>query len=299
MVGRDYGINILMTKLTFKQYLTEARIAVPPTALDHAMQVTCSAYFSYIMYLAKKKRKKLGQPFVQKVREYRQKYGNFMLQELTDGDQIAYELQYPVKELPERYTKKLKLEDTYPVDFVLGDFSKQTQSAAEFYPAHDGKPPSIFVNLGALLGIEKNLGSADAIDEELAELLSNVTHELQHTTQELVLGKLHPKQQQLPTKNALDDVDEYLTSDIEFQPQITTAANDFKQKLGVVQSKQKIDGATATALMKAYVDPNGQMPQGLLKYKPHFQSMFFNALFKKDKQKWKKAVKDFHRLVLG
>lgn len=289
-----------MTKLTFKQYLTEARIAVPPTALEHAMHVTCSGYFSYIAYLAKKRGTSLGHHFLKKVREARQEYGNFEIHSMEDGDEIGYTLQYPVDELPERYTKKLKLDSSYPIDFVIGDFRSKTDSAAEFFPAHDGRPPSIFVNIGTLHGIaDKLLGHPEAIDRDLAVLKSNVTHELQHVTQEIVLGKLHPKQQELPTKNAHDDVDEYLTSEIEFQPQITTAAHDFKQKLGAVQSKQKIDSATATALMKAYVDPNGQMPQGLLKYKPHFQSMFFNALYKKDKQKWKKAVKDFHRLVLG
>ena len=289
-----------MTKQTFKQYLTEARIAVPPTALEHAMHVTCSAYFSYISYLAKQNGVRLGQPFLKKIKEARNKYGNFKIHNMAKGDQtVAYNIQYPVKELPDNYTRKLTLDDRYPVTIVAGDLRKHTQSAAEFYPADNGEPCQVFVNIGSINGIEDRLGHPEAIDEDLHELEANIKHELQHVTQEIVLGKLHPKQQQLPDKDAHDDLEGYYTSDLEFQPQITTAAADFKQKLGVVQSRQKVDGVTATALMKAYVDPNGNMPEGLLKYKPHFQSMFFNSLYKKDRAKWKKAVKDFHRLVLG
>ena len=287
-----------MSKLSFTTFLLlEARIAVPETALEHTMHVVCSAYFSYIAYLAKQSNKKLGQGFLKKIREARSKYGNFQIHNMDSGEQyVHYEIQYPTAELPEHYTRKLQLKEFYPVTIVAGDLRSNTQNAAEFFEGSDDAPPMLRVNIGSINGLEDRLGHPEAVDEDLHELESNVKHELQHVTQDIVLGKLHPKQKVTPEQEPNEDLDAYYASDIEFQPQITTAVGDFKQKIGVVRSKQQLDSDTITALMRAYVNPNGQMPQGLLKYKPYFQSAFFNALFKKDKAKWKKAVKDFHGL---
>ena len=66
-------------KMTFTQFLTEARIAVPPSTKKEVMSIVASAYFNYIVQLLGSQGKKPGQAFMQALRKARQQYGHIEL----------------------------------------------------------------------------------------------------------------------------------------------------------------------------------------------------------------------------
>lgn len=280
-------------KKTFTQYLIEYRISVPQTTKQNVMAIVASGYFSYIAQLAKRQGVKLGQDYIKAVKAARKKYGDF---DLHEADHVSGVVRYPVSELPERYRKGLKLNRDYAIKIVVvGNERNEGVNGAEYYPMGSGSSASIYFHLDKIPGIADNPGTATAIIDDLEELEGLAAHELQHATQDIILRKHHPKQMELPKEG--DDTDKYYTSDIEFHPQITTAIAEFKRTLAAVRSRQEVSKEEAHGLLKAFLHPNMNLPSGFLKYKPAFQNNFFNTLFRKDQQKWKKAVKEFHRLA--
>lgn len=285
------------SQFLLEQDLLEARIAVPETIKRQTMNVVASAYFSYFTLLAKEGNVKLGQGFVKALRAARKQYGDFAIHDMSGGREITGTVTYDTSELPERYTKGLR-NRLYPIKIHAGPYGEGTKAVASYHPMGRGSSGAVQVNLQSL-HIESILDRPEAIQRSLESLQDMILqHELQHVTQDTVLRKRHPKQMDMSSdKFDAYDVgdDEYYASDIEFQPQITTAAGDFKRQvsgIGRQLSKEQLSG-----LMLAFVDPTAKMPEGLLRYKPYFQSNFFSALFRTDKKKWKKAAKDFHGLL--
>jgi len=119
---------------------------------------------------------------------------------------------------------------------------------------------------------------------------------VQHATQDVVLRKRHPDQMRMPEEG--DTEEDYYASDIEFQPQITTANTDFKRMLGMMRKQGvEVAGDAVQQLFRVFVGASSKMPPGMLKWKSYFNSPFYAALKNKDGQKWKKAVKELHRLL--
>ncbi|QDJ96304.1 hypothetical protein Xoosp13_117 [Xanthomonas phage Xoo-sp13] len=287
-----YPINIGM-KQTFSQYLLEFRIAVPTSAVQQAMNIVACGYFSYISRLMRESGEQPSKEFTQALKAARQKYGTF---KVYDSDTIQGTVSYNPSELPDNYRKKtVRLQKSYPIKIVVDAHATNTKNGAEYYQMSRGSSASIFVNLNAVPGITDNPGDAQSIAHDLKELENMISHEMQHATQDVVLRKFHPSQMAMP--KADDDEDTYLNSQIEFQPQITTAVGDFKRTLAAVRKRQEVSPEQATALMRAFLNPVAPMPEGFLKYKPNFHSRFFKSLYRNNPLKWKKAVKDFHRLA--
>lgn len=291
------AINSIM-KPTFSQFLLEqelleARIAVPQSVVAETMNIVASGYFSYFSYLAKEHNIKLGQEFVKSVRVARQKYGNFKIFDMDGDVEVSGTVSYDTSELPERYTKGLKLQKVYPIKIIVGKYGEGTKAVANYFPMGRGSSGAIRVNLQSL-HIEQALERPETIQRNLEALQDIIIqHELQHVTQDAVLRKRHPKQMELPDNEEVGD--EYYNSSIEFQPQITTAAGDFKRQVSGIG--RKLDKSQLSGLMHAFINPTAKMPEGLLRYKPYFQNNFFASLFRNDKRKWQKAVKDFHGLL--
>ena len=280
-------------KPSFSQYLLEYRIHVPETVLQQVMSIVASGYFSYIAQLANAQGVRLGQDYAKAVRAARKQYGDFAVH---DGTKVGGTVRYPTSELPERYRKSLKLNKEYALKIrVLGDLDDAGKNGAAYFPMGKGSSGSIYFYLDNIPGIAERPGHQASIMDDLEELEGLARHELQHATQDIVLRKHHPKQMELPSEG--DDTDKYYTSDIEFHPQITTAIADFKRTVAAVRSRQEVTPEQVQGLLKAFLHPHMSLPTGLLKYKPAFQNNFFNTLFRKDQQKWKKAVKEFHRLA--
>lgn len=270
----------------------EARIAVPESTKKEVMKVVACGLFSYIYSL---NGDTMPKQFRDALKRVQGEYGAFKVYHLDDGQPITATVQFDPKELPASYTKGLRLQASYPIKVRVGDFAQDEDNAMAYYSnMGNGRSGAITVNLSMLPEID-SIGSVEGVETTLHDIEGIVAHELQHATQDVVLRKKHASQMETLPNDVGDD--EYYSSQIEFQPQITTAANRFSKVLNHVRSQVDVDNKTATALMRAYVDPNGQMPQGFLKFKKFFNNDFFNSLYRNDKKKWQKAVKDFHGLL--
>lgn len=286
-------INIHM-KTPFSQYLFEARIAVPQSTLKEAMKTVSCALFSYVYTV---NGGKVPPIFKEHLNKARKDYGTFKVYKLEDGQKIESTIQYDTKELPDNYRKNLKLQNSYPIKIEAGALPADDQGDMAYYEQMGrGKSGKIVVNLSMIPDIDE-IGSVEGLESVLHDLEGIVAHELQHATQDVVLRKQHPDQMRTMQDGYTDD--EYYGSQIENQPQITTAVNRFRKMLAYAKKQVEIDNATAQALWKAYVNPTAPMPPGTLKLKPYFQSDFFKTLYRTDKKKWQKAVKDFHRALQG
>lgn len=283
-------------KKTFIQFLTEARIVVPQTTHKEVMNVVVAAYFNYISQLMQQQGKKPDQAFLKAMRSARAKYGNFSLYDIGVDAQVSLQgtATYYVDELPDRYkSKNLK---NSKIKIQAGNYGSEQDLRAEYYGKAKGIPGLIRVNVNAIPGVTDDPGDSTAILDDIEELQNIVDHELQHVTQDSVLRKLHPKQfiqpgdVQDPTNQ-----EEYFLSPVEFQPQITTAVSEFKRSLAALKTRVDVTPAQLKGVLHSYLT-GGEMPSGMLKWKPYFNSPFFRVLYSKDRQKWKKAVKDFNGL---
>lgn len=282
-----------MTK-TFSQYLAEARIAAPDSLQKEIMRIVASALIS-INY---SREGKITPEIKQLAATLKQKYGNFKPVKLKNGQYFEDVVHFDPKELPERYTKGLKLQKSYPVTLRVGEFGKDDQNHMAYYTQMGrGSSAGITVNLTMLPELD-GIGSVEGIEAALDNLEGAVAHEAQHATQDVVLRKRHPDQMALPKEG--DSADAYFASDIEFQPQITTAGNDFKRMIKLAKNNGlEVDNAKLGQLFRVFVGASEQMPAGTLKWKKYFNSPFFASLRRQDEKKWKKAVKDIHRLISG
>lgn len=256
------------------------------------MNVTVSALFS----LAYSQEGGMSDEMRVFMTKMKQKYGNFRVFKLSEGQPLAVTLQFDPKELPDRYTKGLRLQKSYPIKVRVGALGTTEENHLAFYtPMGRGMSAEITVNLSELPEIDA-IGSVEGIEAAIENLEGAVAHEVQHATQDVVLRKRHPDQMRMPEEG--DTEEDYYASDIEFQPQITTANTDFKRMLGMMRKQGvEVAGDTVQQLFRVFVGASNKMPPGTLKWKSYFNSPFYAALKNKDGQKWKKAVKELHRLL--
>ena len=275
---------------SFKQFLTEARIAAPTTLVKQVMNVAASALFS----LSYSQDGGMDDDMRVFMTQMKKKYGNFRVFKLSEGQPLVVTLQFDPKELPERYTKGIRLQKSYPIKVKVGALGATDDRHMAYYtPMGRGSSGAITINLSNLPEID-GIGSVEGMEAALDNLEGAVPHEVQHATQDVVLRKRHPDQFQTPQEG--DTEEDYYASDIEFQPQITSSVADFKRLLKQVRSSGvEVSGDAAQQLFRVFVGASGQMPQGMLKWKKYFNSPFYTALRNKDGQKWKKAVKELHR----
>lgn len=277
---------------TFKHFLTEARIQAPNTLRTQVMNVAASALFS----LAYSQEGGMDEGMRAFMTQMKKKYGNFRVFKLSEGQPLVVTLNFDPKELPERYTKGIRLQKTYPIKVRVGALgATDDQHMAEYNSMGRGQSGGITINLSNLPEIDA-IGSVEGMEAALDNLEGSVAHEVQHATQDVVLRKRHASQFELPKEGDTDD--DYYASQVEFQPQITTAGNDFKRMLKQVRNAGvEVSGEAAQQLFKVFVGASNTMPQGMLKWKSYFDSPFYKSLRQNDTDKWKKAVKELHRLL--
>lgn len=283
--------------MTFIEFLTEARIAIPPSTKKEVMAIVASAYFNYIAQLIQKQGKKPSQAFLRALRQSRREYGSIELYDFTEGQRVVLKgsATFYFNELPDRY-KSRNLKDSKLVVYA-GDLGDSEQVRGEYYGKSSGKAGVIRINV-IVPGMELNPGNAKSILDDLEDLEQIVEHELQHSTQDSALRKKHPSQF-LQSDNEVQDMDTpegreaYFKSNVEFQPQITTAAASFRRSIAALQDRIELTPEQIKGIAHSFVT-GGAMPTGLLRWKPYFNSEFFRTLYRTSPVKWKKAVKDFH-----
>jgi hypothetical protein len=265
---------------TFIQYLTESKIQIPQQTFKAIMNVVAAAYFSDLARRMRLDGEEPGKEFEQHLEAARAKYGPFELHNITkDHPALTATVPFDTKGLPERYRKNLTKD--FAIKLTTGPIA-DPQSGGEYFPKTKGRAGGMHINT-------RNAGNVDAavympkmIPVHLEKLESTVDHELQHMVQDVALQRLHPSQVGTADQRKNATEDEYYSSNEEFLPQITSAATNFMQSVRGTKDKAEIQSKFLDA-----VDPRrgkGVYP-------------FFNAVYKADQQKWKKAVKEFHRLV--
>lgn len=287
-------------KMTFKEFLTEARIAVPTTTKKEVMSIVASAYFNYVVQLLGKQGKRPGQGFMRALRKARQEYGPIELYNYGPDDTVRLQgkATFYAKELPDRYKSRNLKDSKLTVD--AGDFGMSKDAIRGlYYSKVTGRPGAIVVNI-RVPGMEENVGHPNSIQDDLEELEGIIDHELQHSTQDSALRQKHKSQFDTDTihqdTQSPEGRESYYKSTVEFQPQITTAVNEFKRSLSALRSRTELTEDQIKGVLRSFLT-GGPMPTGMLKWKPYFNSEFFQTLHKTSPVKWKKAVKDFHGLL--
>ena len=132
--------------MSFIQYLIENRIATPDSIKKQAMNVVVSALLS----IRHKQSGKVTPEMKELSKRLKGQYGQFKLHNIS-GTHLEAILHFDPKELPERYTKGLKLQKTYPVHIKVGEFGQDDNNHAAFYePMGRGQSASVTVNLSML-----------------------------------------------------------------------------------------------------------------------------------------------------
>lgn len=279
-MGWQAGINIVMKK-TFTQYLIESKIQIPQKTFDIIMNATASAYFSDLMRRMRLDGETPGPEFEQHLKDAKAKYGDFEIFELNrEAPYLSGNVPFDTKGLPERYRKNLRKD--YTIRLRVGPMGSK-ESTGAYYPMAKGRAGEMVINTLGVGNMDVAVYMPKVIPTHLKKLESVVDHELQHMVQDTALKRLHPSQTGTEDErnSGIEDNDQYLASDEEFLPQITTAAETFRQWVRGKDKKQIQDA------FFEYVDPRrkGQVHP------------FFKAVFERKPHKWKKAVKELHRLI--
>lgn len=270
-------------KITFRQYLIESYIQVPASTLDEVMQIVCSSYFSDLLRRIRIDGEQPDPYIDTAIEQYKNKYGDFNIVEVNGPfEGLMGKATFYTNELPARYRKKsIK---NYTVRVWAGPMKPST-GGGEYAHNSKGKSSLIQINTQAAGNIDSAVYNPKIIDKHLEFLQVTATHELQHMVQDIALKRLHPSQHGTDEDRlaGMKDENVYYNSTEEFLPQITSAVGIFKNSIRGIKDKNIIQSKFYDA-----VDPS----RGGEVYP------FFNAIYS-DKQKWKKAVKEFHRLLMA
>lgn len=156
-----------------------------------------------------------------------------------------------------------------------------------------GRRPVIEIIVGESL--RKFAQSPEYLDLFLRELESVVHHEFMHGIQDFAFEERDEEPSYYNPDNTIDS-EKYNLSDVEFTPLIVTDAGTFRAIADTYHSStgKPLNKEDAKQLFKHIVFPNAEAPASLtVKYK----SELFDALYKKDRKRWKKAVKYLYGLV--
>lgn len=272
-------------KTTFRQFLTESKIQIPNTTFNQAMSIVASAYFSHLARLYRIDEDEPGVEFEEALRAAQSRYGDVEVYKLDrNSPSLAGKVIFRTSELPARYRKSIRTRD-YTLKLYAGPRDDGNKNDGEYFQKSKGDAAAINVNILAVHP-DKAVYNPKLIPQQLHTLESIVDHELQHMVQDVALRHLHPAQSGTDEARLAGqkDTDLYYNSQEEFGPHITTVAAEFVNAIRGMKGRENIQ-----AKFYATVDPR----------KGDDVHPFFAALFRQNQQKWKKAVKEFHRLVQG
>lgn len=263
--------------MKFSQFLNESRIQIPQQTYRDAMNTVASAYFSDLLRLIRVDGDEPDREFYNQLKAAKERYGDFDLHELSsNAPMLQNTIQFDTKSLPARYRKNIKT-NALSLKLLAGPMGKDAHGG-EYREKAKGRASTIHVNTRGD-NMEQAAYNSKLIKSQLLNLEATVDHELQHMVQDVALGKLHSKQFPSSAEAASrEGDDDYLMADEEFLPIITSLAQKFNAMQSDVPVRERFLNA---------VDP--RRDAGPFK--------FFETLYRKDTQKWKKAVKEFHRLV--
>jgi len=285
--------------MRLKELLVEGFIKLPPKLRDRMVNSFMTKYFAWLQDKIDELEGKEYTENKKIIDKYLLKYKINIDEEDTESiggmNKIRLYYEIDVNELP-YYDKLSKLypdfkEMIIPKLMLVMDF-KGTDVQGKYSP----NLQIITLNMGPL-----NLANTDDLEKTLNRFLPSaigtLEHELTHAVQYLVLRKFHSDQvgDEESVKFDGEFRDKYLNSQIEFDPFLKVLVSRFK----AVDSDMKRINRTEydpKLSLEYYVCAKDKLSDDELE-KVSFmkQNEFFDALKRRDKEKWKKAVKLFYQ----
>lgn len=274
-------------------------IKAPKEAIDNVMSIVCTDFFSRaVVYLNELSDDyaDLFPIYKNMIADYRKKYGNFKLHpniasdEVTSGSTVIR-----MANVDPRYFNRNKdaKHRTYKLD-VLVDMMDEAgnEFAATYTKKSAGQPAKIKVWLPNQKHLQVVFKSPEIIPVTIERIEGYVEHELMHAVQDMAL-KQHDDTEDSYEDGKLND-EKYFQSEIEFSPQILTAAKDFMLSIKEFRAFGiPLSPADIRKHLLRFINPQAPKTPGV----DFPDSEFFHVLFNKDKTKWKKAIKSFYGLI--
>lgn len=272
------------------QVINEGIIRVPEDTINQAMVRVLSHLFATILkYLDQKDEPDLIDIYEKLLKKYQAKYGKMSL----DLDKTIY---MRMNDLNKSYLSRnpkargrtygILLNVTMPDREygVDGDYSERTTGKS-----------TLNIYLPPLKNIHKIADAPELFGGLVDRLVGLVTHELMHAVQDLALDQLDQGEISSYYKDnkELDD-EKYYNSNVEFGPQIMSAAKEFLANIKDLKAMNvDMSAENVRANLNRFVNPTAPEPSGV----QGMRSKFFDVLYDKDKDKWKKAVKYLYGLI--
>jgi hypothetical protein len=286
-------------------HLVEKLIRVPEELKNKVVGEVLSCYYSfYLGYLGQERHKEI-EAAASKYAQY--KIHDVIPAFVQKGKSGVYSkrITYSDASVDSRYkSKKSKPKSIMLVVDFSGEEYSDAMVLSGKYMSH-----KLLVNLDGFITPQSKSAakrSIESINDTVSELIHTVSHELQHVVQFDYLGHKNPKMGNDVSTTGIEDFADYAAHPIEFSPLIDSTIGILKRIIisHNRQSDKPLSKADIAELIKAFTNPEyktdlklffrGSLVPASDSYIKEIPSRFFNDLYYKDKQLWKKAVKDFY-----
>lgn len=281
--------------------LNEGTIKVPKETLKDVMNAVCSDIFSRAFtYLSNPKVQdnypELEGLYAKLRKEFEKEFGKFSVYPEHGEDAVMHMPVYMrMAEVDPRYFKRNPNAKNrqYRID-VYSHIGDSREFGGTFTASSPGKAARLDIYLPKQPDFERIVRAPEMLDGMIERITGYAEHELMHGIQNMALKQDDSEvAQYYDSDNNLID-DKYYTSEIEFSPQIVSAAKDFIAEIRELRALgMSVTPEHVKKLMNRFVNPTAPELAGI----ETVRSRFFEVLYKKNTKKWKKAVKYFYGLV--
>jgi len=282
------------------QNLLEGTIKVPEDVYNGAMSLVCGHIFSMILtYLNSDDGEEYfdnTKAVKDKATEYKAKYGDFKLKRMNYDDDTQGVVDLHGSSLDQRYLKRNEKfkNKKQGIDVIVMNQPREDGHQGLYVPKQVGYAPSIFINTPSTGGVQRLARSPEYIDSVITRLEGTVEHELIHAIQQLGFDNLDMETSHIDDNDNIKDNDAYYGSQEEFDPMVVTHAKEFVAFLKHFKARNnRLSGAEIKQAFLAFTNPSAKPPERVEMETPQF----FDTLYRKDKNRWRDAVKKTYQKI--
>jgi len=272
--------------ISFEEFLSEGMVKVPQTMQANFTKFALYWYCACVSDIIEEHFQDEPTKYSSLKTLLRARMASLQLPELLDKDVeiaeknmkssnafVSTKMKLDKSELPLNYKTKARTPEVeFRVFFKITDPEYRSMSAA-----YDNEEKMVFLHLSDVINV-KRVAEIDyvksvLIQQNMNSIAASIKHELMHVVQLNVLSNLNAREF---NDDSYDSGDGYEFNPLEFQPLIVSEVAHFKSYGDL--SNQAIAYFTGSSNARV-----GGIPK----------SSFFDKLYKKDREKWKKAIKLF------
>lgn len=269
--------------------LLEGTVKAPVEVVDKLMSIACSHVFSQMMAFLESDDEYFENIHTLKrfIGASKRRYGEFEVKPIKPDAVTRDVVMLRADDVDPRYLKRAPRFKQRRI-FVYVSNSKEG-SFGLYLPKGAGQHPTIRFYAPSYDTIVKYAKSPEFLDSLMDSIESVIEHELMHAIQQLVLNVLSiDGEGHMGDDGEIIDNDEYMTDKDEFSPMIVTHAKQFTSFLKEAKAKgNKYSREQIREVFNSFVNPTAPVPDFVDMRTPDF----FEVLYRKDKKKWKVAVK--------